>query len=688
MNFLNPLFLFGLAAAAIPILIHLFTRRQPKEVRFSSLEFLSEVQQSEIRRLRIKQWLLLLLRTLAVAAIATAMARPALPGGAGRAGEAAATTLVALVDVSGSMGALAADDRPLLAGARRAAEDLLATLGPADQLLLVPYDRVPRPASEQPIGDAGRLRASLQALTPSAHVTDHAAALSLAARALSEARSLNRELVWFSDFQRSGLAEGAALEAAGPWDQSRVYLVPFEPRTRANAAITDARLLPGAEGAALSVTAHGSSVAAGDFALEVRDLPAPGTAGATLGRGFVSLPSDGDGATLLPLSAMPDAGGEALLPADVLPLDDRRVFAAGRAGALKVLLREDGPPSPLRLALEAGAPASGLDVRVADAASLAQRVGDADAIVIGDVTRLTPAETQAVLDFHRGGGGLLLAPGAQADPAWWNDALLGELELGRMGPIEPAPPPSAWRLTRRVAGHAVLEGFPARPGEALSTARVLRARRITTQARVLLEHDRERPALIEGTQVLLLATPLDPASGDLAVSGAFLPLVHQAARVLGRGTAAASLAPGERWRAPASTGEWRIVAEDGRDIDVTLQADQGATRAVSAPLERPGLYRVLEGGQLRSSIAVNPDPRESELAAFGEPELLAAFPAGRARILRPGADFAQRVREARFGRELWPWFLLIALVLLAAESILGRWGMGGARSPAPRSAAG
>ena len=82
MNFLNPLFLFGLGAAAIPVLIHLLTRRKPREVRFPSLDFLAEVNQSEIRRLRLKQWLLLLLRTLAVALLALALARPSLQGGA------------------------------------------------------------------------------------------------------------------------------------------------------------------------------------------------------------------------------------------------------------------------------------------------------------------------------------------------------------------------------------------------------------------------------------------------------------------------------------------------------------------------------------------------------------------------------------------------------------------------------
>ena len=52
MSFLNPLYLFGLAAAAIPVVIHLFTRKRPREVPFSSLEFLTEVNKSEIRRIQ------------------------------------------------------------------------------------------------------------------------------------------------------------------------------------------------------------------------------------------------------------------------------------------------------------------------------------------------------------------------------------------------------------------------------------------------------------------------------------------------------------------------------------------------------------------------------------------------------------------------------------------------------------
>jgi hypothetical protein len=47
------------------------------------------------------------------------------------------------------------------------------------------------------------------------------------------------------------------------------------------------------------------------------------------------------------------------------------------------------------------------------------------------------------------------------------------------------------------------------------------------------------------------------------------------------------------------------------------------------------------------------------------------------RVLRMGDDLALRVRQARFGRELWPEFLVLALLLLVAESVIGRWGMPG-----------
>ncbi len=629
------------------------------------------------------------------------MARPALRGTVGFAGG-AATSVVVLVDRSGSMGANAsggARGATLLDEARRVVEDLLGSLGPQDEILLVPYDRTPQPVTPRPSSDLGRVRAAIQGIAGSAATTDHEAALALAARSLGESRALNRELFWISDFQRTGLGGAARTEGGGappdrltapdgPWRESRVFVIPINTVNRANAMVSDALLAPGdvetsgsSAAAALSVSIASFDAPAGDLAVEVTEV---GTSEA-LGRGFASIPARGEGSTLLPLGRLPDQGGIARIPDDALLGDNARVFASGRSGTLRIVLREDGAPSALRLALEAGSPASGLAVEVGSGTALAAQLADADALVIHDVERLGPVELQAVLDYYRSGGALVLAIGRQADPAFWNSTVLRETGAGTVGAIEPATAGAVWRLMRAVAGHPALVGFPSRAGEAFSSARFQSVRAFTpgAEGRVLLEFDRTHAALVEAPRALVLNVLLDPGQSDFAVSGAFLPLVHQAVKVLGRGTAAASLAPGDRYVAPGGTGVWRIERQDGREVAVELVSERGALRLRSESLEQPGLYRVLRDGRLRGTFAVNPEPRESDLSALAPEAIVAGFPRGRAQVLRPGSDLAQRVREARFGRELWGLFIIAALILLAAETTIARWGMTSRRVPAP-----
>lgn len=76
MQFLNPFILFGLFAASIPIIIHLINLRKQKKVEFSSLKFLKELQNTKIRNIKLRQILLLILRTLLITFIVLAFARP------------------------------------------------------------------------------------------------------------------------------------------------------------------------------------------------------------------------------------------------------------------------------------------------------------------------------------------------------------------------------------------------------------------------------------------------------------------------------------------------------------------------------------------------------------------------------------------------------------------------------------
>ena len=79
-NFLNPLFLLALAAAAIPFIIHFLNRFRAGRQDFSSLMLLKEIQHRQMRRLKMRQWLLLALRTLIIALLVLVPARPVVKG--------------------------------------------------------------------------------------------------------------------------------------------------------------------------------------------------------------------------------------------------------------------------------------------------------------------------------------------------------------------------------------------------------------------------------------------------------------------------------------------------------------------------------------------------------------------------------------------------------------------------------
>ena len=76
MGFLTPLFLAGLAALAVPVLIHLIQRERKNVVQFPSLMFLRRIPYESVRRRKIRNWALLLVRLAALALIVGAFARP------------------------------------------------------------------------------------------------------------------------------------------------------------------------------------------------------------------------------------------------------------------------------------------------------------------------------------------------------------------------------------------------------------------------------------------------------------------------------------------------------------------------------------------------------------------------------------------------------------------------------------
>jgi hypothetical protein len=76
MSFVFPILLGGLALLAVPVLIHLIRRQKPRTLPFPAFRFLLQRHRTNLRKMRLRHWLLLALRLLVLAAVCLALARP------------------------------------------------------------------------------------------------------------------------------------------------------------------------------------------------------------------------------------------------------------------------------------------------------------------------------------------------------------------------------------------------------------------------------------------------------------------------------------------------------------------------------------------------------------------------------------------------------------------------------------
>ena len=198
-QFLHPWRLLGLGAAAIPLLLHLRRRREPPTVAFPAVRYLRDATREHEQRLRLRHWLLLLLRMLLIAALALAAAGPSLPVGGVDTHTPAALAIV--VDNSLSSGAIAGGSARIEA-LRHAARSILARAAPTDALWLLTADGIPR------AGDPAALGAILDTLAPVARRLDLGAAIA-AADAVVRASPLAGGLVVVTDLQASAVTAAA-----------------------------------------------------------------------------------------------------------------------------------------------------------------------------------------------------------------------------------------------------------------------------------------------------------------------------------------------------------------------------------------------------------------------------------------------------------------------------------------------
>jgi hypothetical protein len=315
-GFTAPWALLGLAAAAIPVLLHLFARREPPTVVFPATRYLAETARAHHRRLTLQHWLLLLVRTLLILVLVLAAAGPSWPSGGVTTHAPTALTLV--LDNSLSSAATAGGT-PVFERLRAGARAILAAAHPDDLLWLISADGLPRRGSRE------ELRSSVDRMTPGARRLDLGRAIG-AARDAMAAERLPASVVVLSDLQTSAVT---AAPGAGPVVAIRPEQAPVP--NLGLAALSVGRQPWGPEGGAIAVAVTGTAARSAALSVRVGARPprqqlAPAGATATVQSG--ALP-----AGWWPVSVTLDP--------DELRLDDARVTAVRVATAARAAWRTE-----------------------------------------------------------------------------------------------------------------------------------------------------------------------------------------------------------------------------------------------------------------------------------------------------------------------------------------------------------
>ena len=704
MSFLAPLFLAGLTALAVPVIIHLINRERREVVHFPSLMFLQRIPYRSVRRQKLRHIFLLVLRCLALAIVVMAFARPFVRRNAPlRAAGSGARELVVLVDRSYSMGAGDHWTR-----AQAAARRAVSGLGPTDRATVIAFDNEAA-ALTPPTQDAATLSAAIAALRPSSEGTRYAPPLKLASQILAGSNLPRREVVLITDFQRRGWAVRDEI-AFPPRTAVTNVDVAAGDTALGDAAVADVSVQRN-EGERDRAVVAARLTNTGATALENADVTLEINARVAETK-RTTIPARGATQVRFAPIAIPNGTSAGIVRfvvaaaaprANSLAADDRYYFTIAPDAGVSVLLVEPSTPRAnqslyLSRALAIGdRPSFRIDVRKTGGLAPADLEGRS-LIIFDEVPPPSGDGARRLHDFLDAGGGVLVVAGDQLPASAWGGEWSAAVP-GTIGPVVDRAGDAGGTLAWIDYDHPVFDVFNAPRSGDFATARFLRYRRLTVRAdsarrtgggadtasgsHVLARFDDGAPALVEQRigrgKLLVWTSTLDSYWNDLSLQPVFLPFVHQVAKYAGRYSGArGSFVAGEvldlSRHAELAGGAGRAAAP------AVVEAPSGAKSRLASsneglvPLHEQGFYEIRPEGAPRGMgqrVAVNLDPAEANLARIDPEELKASVLASNGGSVAGAVAADAPTREDAERRQtIWWYLLVLAGVLLASETLM------------------
>ncbi len=678
MQFLNPAILLGLVAAALPLAIHLLHRGRAQPQPFSDFAFLRQLQQNRMRRLQLRQWLVLLLRTLIIALIVCAFARPTYQAGGGWGSGNRPVAVHALLDLSYST----RYQRPsgsLFDQLQRQLGDLLAVLPSRDQVVVQPFAQRPHTPFA---GDRDYLTERIAELAPTQEATDLRAALHAAAQRFNRESALAaHELFLFTDLAQYNWDQ---LEDSVPsFAGTRIYIAGPRAQTRPNAyvervAAPSWMLAADAKVALQAEIAHSGAGTALDLFVDGQRVRRQ------------SIDPGAPGTTQVALSFSPRRpgrlSGHVALSDDGLALDNRRYFTLDLPTAITVLLLGEQPEDAYYARRALGAAALSdpvVKIRTDLFANLdASTLAEVDVLVLCNLARLSTAQKAALDEFVATGGGVILFPAPQSNLGYYNRDLLPGLTPGRFKNRIGAPGNTAnyQVLDSDEPHHPLFNDLLASDGDQPR----FYAYFVMVPAPDLLPLARFNDGQLAMTlawkdqgRIALAAFPIDPQWNDLHRRGLFAPLLHRLVREL-------SLPPDRHAAYLVGETVYRRLTDISMEAVVEAETPSGEhLRLEPEPVGgqylwkipqvgEAGIWRLRAAGAEVDAFVVNFDARESALAPVVPEYVRSVFADAEVHFLSPSDDLRLAVLGNRHGRELWREFLILALGLLLAEQWIAR----------------
>ena len=698
-SFASPWLLLWGVTAALPVLIHLWSRRRYFETAWAATQFLLAAIRRHQRRIQIEQWLLLAIRAAILLLLAIALAQPVvsgLPGVSGRMQQPPTHTIL-VIDTSYSM-AFKSSGSSRLFMAQSLAAKLVEDAAPGDAFSLVMLADPP----EVVIGDPSTSHTAVLDEVNRLRITNRGAGLAATLEQVQQLLDATKErfeyqrVHVFSDLGKTTWSDRSPAD----WRSKLSALsqrVPFElspigQSTAAdNTAVTRIAVPRGNVNVGVPVTVE---VDVENFTHRRRprervELFVDGQRG---GEQFVDLEIEGRATALFSVTfnVADDHVLRASIEEDGLKVDDQRWLVVPVRDATRILCIQGRPHAAeyVALALQPGDDASGLSAEVASEHAILERtLHEYDCIFLCNVARFTPDESRQLRQYVERGGGLVFVLGDLVRPDLYNE------QFGSDSPTKLLPA----KLNEVVSDgrhtfdplqyhHALTFPFRGHERAGLLTVpiwRYVRLDQVSDSAAIALAFDNGDPAIVEAEvgqgRVLLVATAASPESVDrstepptpwtmLASWPSFPPLIHEIVRsaasdrLAGRNVLVGDLLTLQLTEVMTDTSA-TLSTPDTKQIPFRFDGNELVwTHGQSS---QPGVYRLEFEDQTvsQSLFAVNVDTSESDLEPVPLDGLESYFDTN----IRPG------VASAGFVERDVPLFRLALgslLALLVAETLM------------------